>query len=297
VAPAPGDAEVASTATPPAQEEPEVVYGRHLLPSPAKVPLPCLLAKSQQALEELEAGIHREWEELEAERLRLSNWERRLGDRIKTVSARYAGERAELALESEDLQEQLQKVLDREAAVAQRERVATRREAQAIERELAAEMKVSSAEARTKIALELTDHARVSLELIKEQQAALAEREAAVVEGEANLAVHQEELAARIQGLQEREASLQERETSLQEREAKVEEFLAERSASIGRIVKSTSEVNSSLDALGVSPIWVAEAPPSLGAALMVLDSAAERLRHLESAILDLLETEGRAVA
>jgi hypothetical protein len=118
-----------------------------------------------------------------------------------------------------------------------------------------------------------------------------------VVEGEANLAVHQEELAAQIQGLQEREASHQGRETSLQEREAKVEEFLAERSASISRIMKWAGEVNPSLDALGVSPIRVAEAPPSLGAALTVLDSAAEQLRHLESAILDLLETEGRAVA
>jgi hypothetical protein len=55
---APEDAEVASTTTPPAQEEePEVVYGRHLLPRPTKVPLPRLLAKSQQALEKLEVGI------------------------------------------------------------------------------------------------------------------------------------------------------------------------------------------------------------------------------------------------
>jgi hypothetical protein len=46
-----------------------VVYGRHLLPSPAEVPLPRLLAKGQQALEEMEAGIRREWEKLEAERL------------------------------------------------------------------------------------------------------------------------------------------------------------------------------------------------------------------------------------
>jgi hypothetical protein len=115
----PEDAGVSSTTSPPAQEEePEVVYGRHLLPRPAKVPLPRLLAKSQQALEDLEAGIRQEWEELEAEHLRLSNWERHLGDRIKTVSSRYAGECAELAQEREDLQEQLQKSLDREVAAA-----------------------------------------------------------------------------------------------------------------------------------------------------------------------------------
>jgi hypothetical protein len=104
---APEVAEVASTTTPPAQEEePEVVLGRRLLPSPAEIPLPRLFAKSQQVQEEL-AGIRQEWERLEAEHLRLSDWERHLGDRIKTISARYAGERAELALEPELLQEQL----------------------------------------------------------------------------------------------------------------------------------------------------------------------------------------------
>jgi hypothetical protein len=76
-----------------------------------------------------------------------------------------------------------------------------------------------------------------------------------------------------------------------------VEEFLVEQSASIDRVVRWAGEVNPSLDALGLSPIQVAEAPPSLGAVLPVLDSAAERLRHLESAVLDRLETEGRVVA
>jgi hypothetical protein len=55
---APEVAEVASTTTPPAQEEePEVVLGRRLLPSPAEIPLPRLSVKCQQAQEELEAGI------------------------------------------------------------------------------------------------------------------------------------------------------------------------------------------------------------------------------------------------
>jgi hypothetical protein len=100
----------------------------------------------------------------------------------------------------------------------------------------------------------------------------------------------EEELAAGTQRLQKREVALQ-------EREAKVEEFLAKQSASIGRIVRWAGEVNPSLDALGASPIWVTEAPSSLGAALQVLDSTAERLQDLESSMHDLLETEGRAVA
>jgi hypothetical protein len=76
-----------------------------------------------------------------------------------------------------------------------------------------------------------------------------------------------------------------------------VEEFSAERSAGIDGVVRWVGEANHSLDALGLSPIQVAEAPPSLGAVLPVLDSTAERLRHMKSAVLDHLETEGRAVA
>jgi hypothetical protein len=117
---APEATEVASTTTPPAQEEePEVVLGRRLLPSSAEVPLPCLFAKSLRVHDELEAGIRREWEKLEAERHRLLDWEQRLGDRIKSVTARYADERAKLVQERELLQEQLQQALNQEAAAAQ----------------------------------------------------------------------------------------------------------------------------------------------------------------------------------
>jgi hypothetical protein len=76
-----------------------------------------------------------------------------------------------------------------------------------------------------------------------------------------------------------------------------VEEFLAERSASIGRIVRWVGEVNPTLDALGLSPIQVMETPPSLGAVLPALNSTTEQLRRMEAAIFDLLETEGRAIA
>jgi hypothetical protein len=63
------------------------------------------------------------------------------------------------------------------------------------------------------------------------------------------------------------------RETTFQEREAKVEELLEERSAGINRVVRWVGEANPSLDALGLSPIQIAEAPPSLGAVLLALDS------------------------
>jgi hypothetical protein len=208
---APEAAEVASTTTPPAQEEePEVVRGRRLLPSPAEIPLPRLFAKSQQVQEELEADIRREWEKLEAERLRLSDWENRLGDRIKTVSARYAGERAKLVLEGELLQEQLQEALDREVAAAQRERAAARREKHAIERELVVEKRVHAMADREKTALELANQAKVVVEVTKEQEVALAEWEVAAVEREKRLAAREEEEVTRIQELQEWEAAMEE---------------------------------------------------------------------------------------
>jgi hypothetical protein len=87
--------------------------------------------------------------------------------------------------------------------------------------------------------------------------------------------------------------ALQEREMALQEREAKMEELLMERSAEIDRVVRWVGEANPSLDALGLSPIQVTRAPPSLGAVLPMLDFVAKRLRCMKSAIRDLLETEG----
>jgi hypothetical protein len=67
-------AEVPSSDPQPAQEdEPEVVYGRRLLPKLVKVPFPRLMVKAQRVMEEMEAGHRQEWEELEVERLRLSH--------------------------------------------------------------------------------------------------------------------------------------------------------------------------------------------------------------------------------
>jgi hypothetical protein len=74
-------AEVPSSDPQPAQEDaPEVVYGRRLLPKPVKVPFPRLMVNAQRVMEEMEAGLQQEWEELEAEHDRLTDWERRLED-------------------------------------------------------------------------------------------------------------------------------------------------------------------------------------------------------------------------
>jgi hypothetical protein len=55
------------------EDKPEVVYGRHLLPKPVKVPLSRLMVKGQRVMEEIEEGLRQEWEELEAEHHRLSD--------------------------------------------------------------------------------------------------------------------------------------------------------------------------------------------------------------------------------
>jgi hypothetical protein len=168
---APEAAEVTSAAAPLAnEEEPEVVLGRPLLPSAAEIPLSRLLAKCQQAQEELEAGICQEWEKLEAEHFRLSDWERRLGDRIKSASARHAEEHAKLVLEHELLQEQLQEARYREAAALQREKAATRREAEALERQIAAEEKMLAVADRERTALELADQAKKVAAVVEAQE-------------------------------------------------------------------------------------------------------------------------------
>jgi hypothetical protein len=187
---APGVAEVASSAAPPAEEEEEteVVLGRRLLPSMAEIPLPRLIAKCHQAQQELEAGMRREWEKLEAERHRLSDWEVRLGDRINFVSARYAEERSKLVLGRELLREELEQARDREAAAFQREKAATRRKAQALEREIAAEKKVQAAADKERTARELASQAKKLVEVTRAEEATLAELAVAAAKREERLA-------------------------------------------------------------------------------------------------------------
>ncbi|XP_025806601.1 auxilin-related protein 2-like [Panicum hallii] len=253
---APEVAEVASSAAPLAEEEePEVVLGRSLLPSTA---------------------------ELEAKRLRLSDWEVRLGDRINSVSARYAEERAKVAQGHGLLQEELEQARVREAAALQREIEARRRETEALEGLIAVEEMKQAVADRDRVARELAAQARKASAAIEAEKSALADLAAAAAKKEEWLAAREAE---------------EEREAVLREREAKVEELLAERGASTDRITRWVGTVNPLLESLGANPIWVTGAPSPLSAALQVLDTTAERLRDVEANIQDLLETEGREVA
>jgi hypothetical protein len=67
-----------SSILPPTPEETEMIFGRRLQSSAeletAPTPLPRVLSHAHQALHETEAAILREWETLEAEHQRLSDW-------------------------------------------------------------------------------------------------------------------------------------------------------------------------------------------------------------------------------
>jgi hypothetical protein len=67
-----------------------VIFGRQLWssaePEAAPVPLPRVLSRAHQALQETEAAIRQEWEALESEHQRLSDWCTQLEERTKAAS-------------------------------------------------------------------------------------------------------------------------------------------------------------------------------------------------------------------
>jgi hypothetical protein len=157
-------------------------------------------------------------------------------------------------------------------------------------REKAAILKDLEVEEKERAARHTIDYAKAAVKMVDEERADLQQREVAVQEEKAYL-------ATRLVDMEVRARALRERKVAVQEKEAKVEGLLAKQSAGIERVVKWVGEANNTLDTLRLSPIQVAEAPPSLGAVLLVLDSADERLQRLESTVVGRLETEGREVA
>jgi hypothetical protein len=93
-APAPaieGDTGGASSSIPPPTlEETEVGFGWRVRsgaePDVAPIPLPRVLSRAHQALNETEAAIRREWEALESEHQRLSDWRTQPEERTKAAS-------------------------------------------------------------------------------------------------------------------------------------------------------------------------------------------------------------------
>jgi chromosome segregation ATPase len=111
---------------PPTPEGPEVILGRPLRsgvePGATLTPLPQVLTRAHQALQETEAAIRREWEELKTKHQRLGDWCSQLERRTKATSCQFASEWAELEQEREDFKEDVRKVSDREEEVTRKER-------------------------------------------------------------------------------------------------------------------------------------------------------------------------------
>jgi hypothetical protein len=128
-----GDAGGASSSIPPPTlEEPEVVFGLRLRSGAeletAPVPLPRVLSRAHQALHETEAAILREWEAVEAEHQRLSDWRNQLEERTKAESHQFASERSELEWDRKDYKKDLQKVYARELEARWKEKRLAKRE-------------------------------------------------------------------------------------------------------------------------------------------------------------------------
>jgi hypothetical protein len=110
----------------------EVVFGRRLRSGveqeAAPVPLPRMLSRTHQVLSDTGATILREWEALEAEYQRLSNWRTQLEERTKTASRQFISERSQLERDRKEYKRDLQKVCVRELEASRREKKVTRRE-------------------------------------------------------------------------------------------------------------------------------------------------------------------------
>ena len=77
-----------------------MVFGRRLRSGAeqeaAPVPIPRMLSRAHQVLSETEAAILWEWEALEAEHQRLSDWRTQLEERTKTASRQFISKRSQL---------------------------------------------------------------------------------------------------------------------------------------------------------------------------------------------------------
>jgi chromosome segregation ATPase len=111
---------------PPTPEGPEVILGQPLRsgtePEAAPTPLPQVLSRAHQALQETEAAILWEWEVLKTEHQLLGDWRTQLEEHTKAASRQFASERSKLEREREDFKEDLKKVFDREREVTRKEK-------------------------------------------------------------------------------------------------------------------------------------------------------------------------------
>jgi chromosome segregation ATPase len=94
-----------------------------------------MLSRVHQVLSDTEAAILREWEALEAEHQRLSDWRTQLEERTKTASRQFTSERSQLERDRKEYKRDLQRVCARELEASRREKKVARREEAMTQRE------------------------------------------------------------------------------------------------------------------------------------------------------------------
>jgi chromosome segregation ATPase len=193
-----------------------VVFGWRLRsdvePEAVPVPLPRVLSHAHQALHETEAAILQEWEALEAEHQRLSDWRTQLEERTKAVSRQFTSERSKLERDRKDYKKDLQKVFARELEASRKEKRMAKKEEAFNQRE--------------EVVTELRDKLSSMDKILEEQriqQTAAVERLQKLqqeLEGKArNAALAEENLKVKGESLDRRETDLARRETDLARRE------------------------------------------------------------------------------
>jgi chromosome segregation ATPase len=152
-------------------------------------------------------------------------------------------------------------------------------------------------------------------ESLDRKEADLTKRAADLAKREKDLTFKEEMLERREKSLAEHELKAKEKERTLEERvrqfevaqvaqaapgpqaveamKKTLEDLQVEQRAGVQRIAAWDGEASTALVSLGVSPILVSELPTSISDALLVLDSAADRLRRLDQILGARLEAEG----
>ena len=154
----------------------------------------------------------REWEALEAEHQRLSDWRTQLEERTKSASRQFLSERSQLERDRKEYKRDLQKVCARELEASRREKKMTRREEAMSQREALATVLQAKLSALDKILEEQRIQQTTVVERLQKLQQEL--------EGKASdAALAEEKLKAKGESLDRRETDLARRETDLARRE------------------------------------------------------------------------------
>eukprot|EP00267_Zea_mays_P048400 XP_020400965.1 uncharacterized protein LOC109942828 [Zea mays] len=264
------DAVGASSSIPlPTPEETEVIFGWQLRssvePEAAPVPLPWVLSRAHQALQKIEAAILREWDALEAEHQRLSDWCVRPG-----VGGGLEGEEA--GQEQEHLDQREEVITELQAKLSAFNKILEEQRVQ----------QTTAVESLQRLQRELDDKASsiaLAEENLKEKDASLDKRLEAEEKEQAL-----EEPVRQFEAVQAAQATPGPQ--AVEAMQKTLEDLQAEHRTRVQRIAAWADEASTTLVLLGMSPIQVLQLPTSISAALPVLDSAADCLRCLDQPVI-----------